>query len=132
MRLTVYPHLLIHRDIRCHPNVHDDFTQHEDKYVLPFEPRANPFVLRENKNSNRNITANAVQAADIKLLGLMNDGQKFLAALEIRGRSEMVHVGSILGSSAGVSTIRVLQIRDSDIVIEQGGKQIVISLPIPR
>lgn len=112
--------------------VDDDFIQHEDKYVLPFKPRANPFVLQVNKNSSKNFAANAVQATDIKLLGLMNDGQKPLAALEIRGRSEIVYVGSRLGSSTGVSDIRVLQIGDTDIVIEQGGKQIVISLPIPR
>lgn len=107
-------------------------TQEEVEYKPPFEPRANPFVLRENKNSSKKIAVNAIRATDIKLLGLMKDGQNSLAALEIRGRREIVYVGSRLGSSEGVSEIRVLQIHDSDIVIEQGGKQIIISMSIPR
>lgn len=113
-------------------DVTKEITRDEVKYELLFEPRANPFALRENKNRSKKITANMVHANDIKLLGLMNDGQKSLAAIEIRGKSEIVHVGSRLGAILGVSGIRVLQIHDSDIVIEQDGKQIMISLPIPR
>ncbi len=101
-------------------------------HVLTFEARANPFALPGLEATNRPTTAAAaVRMADVRLLGLMNDGRRSMAAVEVDGKQSIVFVGTRLGATADARGLRILQIGDSDIVVGQSGRQQIISLPRP-
>ncbi len=101
-------------------------------YVLTFEARANPFAPPGLEATNRPTTAAATaRMADMRLLGLMNDGRRSMAVIEIDGKQRIVFVGTRLAATADVRGLRILQIRDSDIVVGQSGRQRIVSLPRP-
>lgn len=101
-------------------------------YVLAFEARANPFAAPKLEAGDRLATATATaRVADVRLLGLMNDGGRSMAAVEVDGKQSIVFVGTRLGATADVRGLRIVQIRGSDIVVGQNGRQWIVPLPRP-
>ncbi len=101
-------------------------------YVLAFEARANPFAPPKLEAGDRLTTAGATaRVADVRLLGLMNDGGRSMAAVEVDGKQSIVFVGTRLGVTADAGGLRILQIRGSDIVVGQNGRQWIVPLPRP-
>ncbi len=99
-------------------------------YVLPFEARANPFAPPKPKPGDRPGGATA-QATEVKLVGLMRTGPRTVAVIEIDGKQFFTSAGTSLEPSPGVAGLRVLEIRESEIVVEQGGRQWIVALPRP-
>lgn len=101
-------------------------------YVLAFEARANPFALPKLEAGDRLATATATaRLTDVRLLGLMNDGGRSMATVEVDGKQSIVFVGTRLGASADARGLHILQIRGSDIVVGQNGRKWIVPLPRP-
>lgn len=101
------------------------------EYVLPFEPRANPFAPPDPKPNDRVAAAGPVHQTDVRLMGIMNDGDRAMAGVEIDGEQQIVFAGTRVGRESEAGDLRVVEIRDSEIVVEQSGKQWVVPLPHP-
>jgi len=54
-----------------------------------------------------------------------------LAALIVDGRHEVVRAGARLTSESDGGELRIVEIRPSEIVIEQNGRQRIVPLPRP-
>ena len=98
-------------------------------YVLTFEPRANPFGPPKPAASDRPTAT--IPVGDVKLLGVMNDGTGRMAAVEVGGNRTIVFAGSTVGATDDAEGLRIIQIRESDIVVGQSGRQWIVSLPRP-
>jgi len=113
-------------------------TKKLPRYVLPFEARANPFARPRPKSepgdqSNSNGT---LRAPDVKLLGLLwsgapGDGKNSMAVAEVDGQQHVVYAGTVLKSPSYADGLHIVQIRKSDIVVEQGGRKWVVPLSQP-
>ncbi|MFQ5805352.1 MAG: hypothetical protein ACE5I3_02750 [Phycisphaerae bacterium] len=101
-------------------------------YVLPFEARANPFAPPKPEPNDRPAATATVQAADVKLVGLMKGGTKgSMAVVEVDGKEFIVFAGARLGSPSGADGLHIVEIRESDIVVEQSGTRWIVPLPRP-
>lgn len=101
------------------------------EYVLDFEPRANPFATPESARLANDQTGREVWTADVKLNGLMTSESGMMAAVSIDGKLHVARVGSSFRSERGAGELRIVEIRASDIVVEQGGVKRIVSLPRP-
>ncbi|MCH9002726.1 MAG: hypothetical protein IIC02_09155 [Planctomycetes bacterium] len=101
-------------------------------YELPFEARANPFEPPDAGVQGSQTDTAAVQFADVKLLGLMNNGTGTIAAVEVYGRRRIVLPGTKLGSPGSIAGLYVREIREAEIVVEQGGRRWIVPLPRPK
>ena len=101
-------------------------------YELPFEARANPFEPPDAGVHGSQTDTAAVQFADVKLLGLMNNGTGTIAAVEVYGRRRIVLPGTKLGSPGSIAGLYVREIREAEIVVEQGGRRWIVPLPRPK
>jgi len=101
------------------------------KYVLPFEARANPFAPPKPTPNDRSATAATKQTVDVKLVGLMSNDTGSMAVVEVDGRPFVVFAGTSLDPPSGAESLNVVEIRESEIVVEQGGRQWVVPLPRP-
>jgi hypothetical protein len=101
-------------------------------YVLPFEARANPFAPPKLAPKERSATAATSQTADVKLVGLVRGGTKgAMAVVEVDGKQFIVLAGTRLGSQSDADDVHVVEIRESEIVVRQSGRQWIVSLPPP-
>lgn len=101
-------------------------------YDLPFEARANPFEPPDAGVHVSKTDATAVQIADVKLLGLMSNDTGPMAAVEVYGESHVVRTGAKLASPDSIVALHIHEIREAEIVIEQGGRRWVVPLPRPK
>jgi hypothetical protein len=101
------------------------------EYVLPFEPRANPFAPPDPKPNDRVAAAGPARQTDVRLMGIMNDGDRAMAGVEIDGEQQIVFAGTTVGHESNAGDLRIVEIRNSEIVVEQSGKQWVVPLPHP-
>ncbi|MCH7873079.1 MAG: hypothetical protein IID33_15390 [Planctomycetes bacterium] len=100
-------------------------------YVLDFEPRANPFAPPEPGPLDKNLSGREAWAAEVKLNGLMTSESGMMAAVLIDGTVHLVRAGASFRSERGGGELRIVEIRASDIVVEQGGVKRIVSLPHP-
>jgi hypothetical protein len=98
-------------------------------YVLGFEARANPFERPKAERRAKATLSATAHGAKVKLLGLMNDSTGPMAAVEVDGKRRIVSVGTTLETAGGAGAVRVIAIRETDIVIGQGGRQWIAPLP---
>jgi hypothetical protein len=98
---------------------------------LPFEARANPFQPPGDDVTPTVANAAPARVAEVKLLGLMKNGRELVAAIEVSGKLSLVTAGVRLGLDHGVGELYVREIRESEIIVEQGGKRRAIRLPQP-
>ena len=101
-------------------------------YDLPFEARANPFEPPGAGANTSPTNATSVRPADVKLLGLMRNGKDLMAAIEVFGNPSLVVKGARLESSDSADELYVREIRESEIVVEQGGRRWIVPLPRPE
>ena len=100
-------------------------------YVLPFEARANPFAPPKPKPNDRSAASATVEAAEVKLMGLMNDDTSSMAVVDVDGKQFLVFAGTRLQSASGAEGLHIVEIRESEIVVEQSGRQWIVPLPQP-
>ena len=100
-------------------------------YDLDFEARANPFGAPEPQLDARSSGAEASPMADVKLVGLMSDGAESMAVINVNGAERIVFVGTNLGSDSGTGGLGIVEIRESEIVVKQHGRQWIVLLPRP-
>ncbi len=100
-------------------------------YVLPFEARANPFAPPELMANDPTSTSGSMQPAEVKLIGLMSNGTGSMAVIEVNGKERVVNAGTRFESSSGPQGLRIVEIRESDILVEQTGRRWVVPLPTP-
>ena len=100
-------------------------------HLFPFEARVNPFAPPKPAVGDRLAAPGAMPTADVKLLGLMKDTAGSMAVVDVDGRQRIVFAGTKLGSPSGVEGPQIVEIRESDIVVEQSGRQWIVSLPRP-
>ncbi len=100
-------------------------------YDLEFEARANPFGAPEPQLNARSNGAEASPMADVKLVGLMSDGTESMAVINVNGAERIVFAGTNLGSDSGADGLGIVEIRESEIVVEQHGRQWIVPLPRP-
>ena len=98
---------------------------------LSFKARANPFAKVEPGPQDR--TAGRANSGPIKveLTGLMNSASGAMAAVIVDGQKRIVQAGARFQFASGAAEMRIVEIRASDIVVEQNGRQWVESLPRP-
>lgn len=101
-------------------------------YELPFEARANPFEPPDAGIHVSRTDSTAVQFADVKLVGLMNNSTGPMAAVEVYGRHRVVLPGTKLESPDSIVSLYVREIREAEIVVEQGGRRWIVPLPRPK
>lgn len=102
-----------------------------EEFTLSFVARANPFAPAKAVEADRLNASKNIQPADVKLLGLMRDGSRSMAVVDIEGKQSIVLAGTNLESSTGGEGIRIVEIRDADIVVAQSGRQWIVPLPRP-
>jgi len=100
-------------------------------YVLPFEARANPFAPPTEELNRRTTAAEGTHEADVKLLGLMTDEAASMAVITVDDREFIVNVDTRFESASGATELRIVEIRSTDIVVEQNGRRWVVELPAP-
>jgi hypothetical protein len=54
-----------------------------------------------------------------------------MAAIDVDGEQMIVSEGTTLGSASDVDSVRIVEIRESDIVVAQNGRQWIVPLPRP-
>ncbi len=101
------------------------------RYDLEFEARANPFGAPESQLDAQSNGAEASPMADVKLLGLMSDGAESMAVINVNGAERIVFAGTTLGSDSGADGLGIVEIRESEIVVKQHGRQWIVPLPRP-
>jgi hypothetical protein len=101
------------------------------RYELPFKARANPFAPPNTVAKARLADGPAVDTADVQLMGLMHDGSGPMAAVVVLGKQRLVRAGACMGPSGNAGGLCVRQIRESDIVVEQGRRQWIVQLRRP-
>ncbi|MCH8147596.1 MAG: hypothetical protein IH987_06310 [Planctomycetes bacterium] len=101
-------------------------------YELPFEARANPFEPPDAGVHVSQTDTTAVRFADVKLLGLMNNGTGPMAAVEVYGRRRVVLPGTKLGSPDSIAGLYIREIHGAEIVVEQAGRRWIVPLPRPK
>ncbi|MCZ6682173.1 MAG: hypothetical protein O7B26_03255 [Planctomycetota bacterium] len=102
------------------------------EFVPPFEARANPFAPPKPAQNERVATTGDTETLNVKLIGVMNDGDKPMAAVRIDGQRRIVFAGMELGSATDAGILQILEIHEFEIVVEQSGKQWVVALPGPE
>ena len=100
-------------------------------YVLPLEARADPFAPPKPKPNDRSAASATVEAAEVKLVGLMNDDSGSMAVVDVDGKQFLVFAGTRLQSPSGAEGLHIVEIRESEIVVEQSGRQWIVPLPQP-
>lgn len=98
---------------------------------LSFEARANPFAAAEPGPQDRTAGGANTGTVEIKLTGLMNSVSGAMAAVIVNGQKRIVQAGARFQFASGSGELRIVEIRASDIVVEQNGRQWVESLPRP-
>ena len=106
-------------------------TDNLARYDLDFEARANPFGAPESQLDAPSNSAEASPVADVKLVGLMSDGAESMAVIHVNGAEHIVFAGTILGSDTGAGSLGIVEIRKSEIVVKQHGRQWIVPLPRP-
>ncbi len=101
------------------------------RYDLEFEARANPFGAPEPQLDARSNGGAASPLADVKLVGLMSDGSESMAVINVNGAERIVFAGTNLGSDSGAGGLGIVEIRESEIVVKQQGRQWIVPLPRP-
>ena len=100
-------------------------------YVLPFAARADPFAPPKPKPNDRLGPTATVEMAEVKLVGLMNDDTSSMAVVDVDGKQFLVFAGTRLQSASGAEGLHIVEIRESEIVVEQSGRQWIVPLPQP-
>ncbi len=100
-------------------------------YTLPFEARANPFAPPTKELERRTTAEPGAHQADVKLLGLMNNGETSMAVITVNDREFMVDGETRFESASGAEALRIVEIRRTDIVVEQNGRRWIVELPVP-
>ena len=100
-------------------------------YVLPFEARPDPFAPPNPKPTDRLASAATPEAAEVKLVGLMKDDAGSTAVVDVDGKPFLVLAGARLQSASGAEDLHIVEIRESEIVVEQSGRQWIVPLPRP-
>jgi hypothetical protein len=101
-------------------------------YELPFEARANPFQPPSGDVRPAVPNATPVRPAEVKLFGLMKNEKGLVAAIEVCGKLSLVVTGARLALADGAGELYVREIRESEIIVEQGGRRRAILLPRPE
>ena len=103
-----------------------------EDYVFPFEGRSNPFSLPKLEVVVRSTGKPARRGSDVKLVALMRHGAGSMVVLQVDGDEHIVEQGAKVTPPGGADDLHVVEIRRSDIVVEQGGRQWIVSLPKPE
>lgn len=98
---------------------------------LSFEARANPFAAAEPGPQDRTAGGANAGTTEVKLTGLMNSASGAMASVIVDGQKRIVQAGARFQFASGAGDLRIVEIRASDIVVEQNGRQWVESLPRP-
>lgn len=106
-------------------------TEASATYDLEFEARANPFGAPESQLDAGSNGAEASPMADVKLVGLMSDGAESMAVINVNGAERIVFAGTNLGPDFGADGLGIVEIRESEIVVKQHGRQWIVPLPRP-
>lgn len=102
-----------------------------DDYVYPFQGRPNPFASPKSEAIVRSTGMPPRRASEVKVVALMRHGAGSMVVLQVDGDEHIVEQGARITPPAGADDLHVVEIRRSDIVVEQGGRQWIISLPKP-
>ncbi len=101
------------------------------RYDLEFEARANPFGAPESQLDALSNGAEASPMAEVKLVGLMSDGAESMAVINVNGVERIVFAGTNVGPDFGADGLGIVEIRESEIVVKQHGRQWIVALPRP-
>ena len=99
--------------------------------MLSFEARANPFAPAVPGPQDRTASGANAGSTEVKLTGLMNSASGAMASVIVDGQKRIVQAGARFQFASGAGDLRIVEIRSSDIVVEQNGRQWVESLPRP-
>lgn len=100
-------------------------------YVLPFEARSNPFAPPKPAPGDRSASPGTLETVDVELVGIMSDDASSMAVIKVAGEQRVVFPGTRLDSPSTTDPLRIVKIREVDIVVEQGGRQWIVLLPQP-
>lgn len=100
-----------------------------EDYVFAFQGRSNPFALPKTESVRQSIAKPAQRASDVKVVALMLHGAGSMVVLQVDGDEHVVEQGARITPPAGADDLHVVEIRRSDIVVQQSGRQWIVSLP---
>ncbi|MCH7719625.1 MAG: hypothetical protein IH988_01360 [Planctomycetes bacterium] len=103
-----------------------------EDYVFAFQGRSNPFALPTSGAGVPSTGKPARRASNVKVVALMRCGAGSMVVLQVDGDEHIVEQGARITPPAGADDLHVVEIRRSDIVVKQGGRQWIVSLTQPE